>query len=99
MSKGRGFVVGILSLVWFEARPCFHRYILFTDGARSIRDGINNNRNSHLWAYDNLLGTAESNFQYRFPVNMWCDVVSDQFNWTIHLPASSDRWVTFMLGF
>jgi len=39
---------------------------------------VNNTRNSHLWDHDNPHGTVESNYQHRFPVNVWCGVIGDQ---------------------
>jgi len=40
-------------------------------------DVHNNTRNSHLWDRDNSHGTAESNYQYRFSINVWCGVIGD----------------------
>jgi len=54
------------------------RNILFTDEANFTRDGVNNTRNSHLWDRDSPHGTVESNYQNRFPVNVWCGVIGDQ---------------------
>jgi len=54
------------------------RNILFTDEPHFTRDGVNKTRNSHLWDRDNLHGTFESNYQYRFYVNMCCGVIGDQ---------------------
>jgi len=55
-----------------------HRYILFTDELQFNRDGVNNTNNSHVWADVNPHATAESNFQQRFSVNVWCAVLDDQ---------------------
>jgi len=43
-----------------------------------ILDVVNNTRNSHLWDRDNPHGTAGSNYQHRFSVNVWCGVIGDQ---------------------
>ena len=45
-----------------------HRYSMFTDESHFNRDGVNNTRNSHVWADDNPHATVESNFQQRFSV-------------------------------
>jgi len=52
--------------------------ILFTDEAHFTRDGVNNTRNFNLWDRDNPHGTAESNYQQLFVVNVWCGVIGDQ---------------------
>ena len=33
---------------------------------------------THVWAVENSHATAESNFQLRFSVNVWCAVLDDQ---------------------
>jgi hypothetical protein len=48
---------------------------LFTDEALFTRDGINNTRNSHIWANENPHAVVECNFQHRFSVNVWCGVL------------------------
>jgi len=63
---------------WFKGSRQLHRYILFTDEAQFNRDGLNNTHNSHVWADENPHATAESNFQLRFSVNVWCAVLDDQ---------------------
>jgi len=52
-------------------------YILFTNEATFTHNGINNTRNSHNWAQDNPHGTAETNFQTQFSVNVWCGIIND----------------------
>jgi len=54
------------------------RNILFTDDAHFTRDGVNNTNNSHLWDRNNPHGTVENNYQHRFSLNVWCDVIGDQ---------------------
>jgi len=54
------------------------RNILFTDKANFTRDEVNETRNSHLWDRDNSHWTVETNYQHRFSVNVWCDVIGDQ---------------------
>lgn len=52
-------------------------HILFTDEATFTRDGINNNRNSHVWSDENPHAIVESNFQHRFSVNVWCGMIDN----------------------
>jgi hypothetical protein len=55
-----------------------YRYILFSDKAQFTWDGINNTCNSHVWAELNPHPSMETNFQYRFSINLWCGVLHDQ---------------------
>ena len=64
---------------WINYNPYMNRNILFTDEVHFTRDWVNDTRNSHLWDSDNPHGTVESNYQHRFSVNVWCDVIGDQF--------------------
>lgn len=52
--------------------------LLFTDEATFTRDGINNTRNSHQWSEENPHATVDTNFQYRFSVNVWCGMIDYQ---------------------
>jgi hypothetical protein len=61
---------------WINSKPHMIHNILFIDKAHFTRNGVSNKRNSHLWDRDNPHGTAESNYQHRFSVNMRCYVVS-----------------------
>lgn len=49
-----------------------HTKILFTDEAIFTRDGITNNRNSHVWSprEENPHAIIETHFQNRFLVNI-----------------------------
>ena len=60
---------------WLNGSRQLHRYSLF-DEAQFNRDGVNNTHSCHVWADENV--TAESNFQLRFSVNVWCAVLDDQ---------------------
>ena len=51
---------------------------MFTDESQFNRDGVNNTRNSHVWADDNPHATVKSNFQQCFGLNEWCAVLDDQ---------------------
>ena len=55
-----------------------NRKILFSDETNFTCDGVNYTRSSHLWDRDNYRGTVDSNYQHRFSVNVWCDVIGDQ---------------------
>ena len=52
--------------------------ILFTDEASFTRDGINNARNVHTWSHENPHETRVTNFQRRFSVNVWCDLLGNR---------------------
>ena len=66
---------------WINSNPHMIRNILFTDKAHFTCDGVNNTR-IHLCDHDNPHGTVKSNWQHCFSVN----------SWSIHFPATSDRW-------
>jgi hypothetical protein len=53
--------------------------ILFTEEDHFTHAGINNARNSHSWAHENLHVVAECYFQRRFSVNVWCGVSGNYF--------------------
>jgi hypothetical protein len=63
---------------WINYNSHMIRNILFTNEAHFTFGGVNNTRNSHLWDCDNPRGTVKSNYQHRFPVNVWCGVIGDQ---------------------
>jgi hypothetical protein len=58
-------------------RPTLYR-TLFTDEAQFTRDGINNSRNSHVWAEENPHAIRERRSQLRFSVNVWIGVINNQ---------------------
>ena len=70
---------------WINSNPHMICNILFTDKAHFTCDGVNKTRNSHVWDRDNPHGTVKSNFQHLFAINVWC-------HWSVHFPATSDRW-------
>src|SRR5215469_13392489 len=72
------YVYGLNFCKWFNGSRQLHFYIIFTNEAQCNRDGVNNTRNSHVWADENPHATVESNFQQRFSVNVWCAVLDDQ---------------------
>jgi len=49
-----------------------------TDEAQYNRDSVQIKNNSLMWRVENHHATVESNFQQRFRVNMWCEVLDDQ---------------------
>lgn len=63
---------------WIIANDRLIPSILFTDESTFTRNGINNTRNSHVWADENQHTTVERNFQRRFSVNVWCGIIDDQ---------------------
>jgi hypothetical protein len=63
---------------WLNENLHLYRYILFSDEAQFTWDGINNTRNSHVWAKLNPHPTIETNFQHHFSINLWCGVLHDQ---------------------
>jgi len=62
---------------WLSHKRELLLYILFTDEATFIRNGINNTSNSQNWAQDNPLGIIATNFQTRFSKNVWCGIIND----------------------
>ena len=52
-------------------------HILFTDEAQFTRNGINNTRNSHMWAEKKPHATIVVNHQHRFSVNVWCGLLNN----------------------
>lgn len=54
----------------------FSRRILSVDEAIFTRNGINNFRNTHVWAIDNPHAIKRTNFQHRFSVNVWAGIVN-----------------------
>jgi hypothetical protein len=55
---------------WINSNPHMICNILFTNEAHVTHNGINNERNSHLWDRDNPHGTVESNYQHHFSINV-----------------------------
>jgi len=62
---------------WIKAHPELLSVILFSNEASFTWDGVNNLRNVHTWAHDNPHETSVTNFQRRFTVNVWCDVLGN----------------------
>ncbi|CAG9828027.1 unnamed protein product [Diabrotica balteata] len=58
-------------------RPTLYK-TLFTDEAQFTTDGINNSRNSHVWAEENPHAIRERRSQLRFSVNVWIGVINNQ---------------------
>jgi hypothetical protein len=56
---------------WLNENRHLYRYVLFSDEAQFTRDGINNTRNSHVWAELNPHPTMETNFQHHCSINLW----------------------------
>ncbi|KAJ4437295.1 hypothetical protein ANN_17433 [Periplaneta americana] len=52
-------------------------FIMFSDEAQFMWDGINNKHNLHVWGHDNSCVMLESNFQCRFSLSMWCGILDD----------------------
>ena len=61
---------------WLHTNRQLLPLILFTV-ATFTRNGISNTRNSHRWSHENPHGTAETNFQRRFSINVWCGMIDD----------------------
>jgi hypothetical protein len=61
---------------WLQPRLHILRDFLFTDDAHFIRMVIANTRNEHSWGHENPHEVAERNFQRRYSVNVWCEVLS-----------------------
>ncbi|KAK4319067.1 hypothetical protein Pmani_009961 [Petrolisthes manimaculis] len=63
---------------WLQDHPQLCKYVLYTDEAIFTRCGYRNTRNDHYWLKEIPKKTAESHFQHRFSVNVWCGIVGDQ---------------------
>ncbi|XP_071056994.1 uncharacterized protein [Onthophagus taurus] len=63
---------------WIRENRRLLKCILFSDEAQFTRDGINNYHNNHRWSDENPHATQEHNFQHRFSINVWCDILNDQ---------------------
>jgi hypothetical protein len=66
---------------WFLQKQAvegnFSERVLFTDEAHFTRDGVFNTHNSHNWAANNPHVTHRHSHQYRFSVNVWAGIVSN----------------------
>jgi hypothetical protein len=51
--------------------------ILITDEATFTYNGINNTCNLHQWSHNNPHSTAETNFQHRFSISVWYNMIDD----------------------
>jgi len=71
---------------WIQPNRDLYRYVLFTDEAQFIRDGINNYP-------ENPHATFERNFQHRFSVNVWCGMLNFCIGWTSYW-----RWIFTVSG-
>ena len=59
---------------WLHTNRQLLPLILFTV-ATFTRNGISNTRNSHRWSHEIPHGTAETNVQRRFSINVWCGMI------------------------
>lgn len=57
--------------------PLFLGNVLFTDEAGFSREGIFNNRTSHVWAAENPHAIYEAGHQVKFSVNVWAGVIGN----------------------
>lgn len=70
------FCGGFLAQVRRDAE--FLRRVLWTDECTFTRSGMINQHNCHYWALDNPHLTRETNFQYRWSINVWAGIVDGQ---------------------
>ena len=63
---------------WIKAHSEMSSVILFSDEASFTRDGVNKLRKVHTWSHDNPHETSVTDFQRRFTVNVWCDVLRNK---------------------
>lgn len=57
--------------------PMFIEQVLFTDEASFNREGIFNNRTSHVWAPENPNAVFERGHQEKFSVNVWAGIIGN----------------------
>jgi hypothetical protein len=60
--------------------------IMFTDEAGFTRDGIVTSHNTHVWVDNNPHTTVTSRHQHRFSINVWVNILGDQFPRPVVLP-------------
>lgn len=58
-----------------DIQPEFHKRILFSDEATFSREGVFNNRNSHVWAEENPHARRIRGYQQRYSINVWVGIV------------------------
>jgi hypothetical protein len=56
---------------WLQANLDLLPHIV-TDEPTFTRDGINNTRNSHIWAHRNPWNVTVHSYQYTYSVKVWC---------------------------
>lgn len=57
--------------------PQFWQTILWTDEATFTRQGILNQRNSHIWSHENPRAIREQHFQHNFQCNVWLGIINN----------------------
>jgi len=89
---------------WFNrhhnANPNFSKQILFSDEATFGRMGIFNQRNSHVYSYENPHATRRHHFQSLFAINLWAGVIGDQLIGPFELPPrlNGQSYLEFLNG-
>ena len=63
---------------WVIANRQLIPFILFTNEASFIHDGINNTHYSHRWSDKNPRAIVERISQHHFSVNVWCVMINSQ---------------------
>jgi hypothetical protein len=76
---------------WFlnqtDNDPQFSQNILWTDEATFTRQGILNQRNSHVWSHENPRAIHEHHFQHGFQCNVWLGIMGNILIGPHFLPA------------
>lgn len=66
---------------WFLEKdlnnPLFLEQVLFTDEASFTREGIFNNRTSHVWAAENPNAIFVAGHQEKFSINVWAGIIGN----------------------
>lgn len=65
----------------------FTRHVFVTDEATFTRSGVNNFRNTHVWATENPHAVRRTHFQQRFSLNVWAGILNGKLIDPFLLPA------------
>lgn len=78
--------------------PAFLEKVLFTDEASFSREGIVNNRTTHLWAAENPHAIVERGHQEKFSVNVWAGILGNSLIGPYILPnrLNSPTYLVFL---
>lgn len=76
----------------------FTQKVMWTDEATFTRRGILNQRNNHIWSYENPRAVREHSFQHEFQCNVWLGVLDNTIVGPYFLPhrLNADMFTEFL---